>query len=79
LSRACPWPREDVTGREAIKKITGDERIADELNRIGFVWMPRDPTDEMMSASYNDALKEDARAVCEVMIGVSEGVLTEYV
>jgi hypothetical protein len=66
-----------VTSREIIKTITGDERIADELAKAGFVCVPREPTVDMLHASYYDALEEDALAVWTTMIGVSEGLLTE--
>jgi hypothetical protein len=66
-----------VTGREVIAKVAGDERIADELSRLGFVCVPIEPTQDMLSAAWADAHEEDACGVWRTMIGVSEGLLTK--
>lgn len=65
-----------MTGREAIKKIAGDERIADELSKLGFVCVPIQPTQDMLDAAWADALEEDACEVWRTMVGVSEGAIT---
>lgn len=65
-----------MTGREAIGKLAGDERIADELTKLGFVCVPIQPTQDMLDGAWADALEEDAAGVWKTMIGVSEGLLT---
>lgn len=64
-----------MTGREVLKGIAGDEVVA-ALYAQGFVCVPRVPSEEMLSGAHYNALEEDAPAVWETMIGVSEGELT---
>lgn len=59
-----------------LAEIAGDG-VAQALYARGFVCVPRIPTKEMLSGAYYDALEEDAPAVWNTMIGVSEGELTE--
>jgi hypothetical protein len=66
-----------VTGREVIEKCGGNGRIADAIEAMGYVCVPRIPTDEMIHQARYDALSEDARAVWETMVAVSDGKLTE--
>ena len=61
-----------MTGREAIKNITGNERIADELGKLGFVCVPRVPTKRMLHEAYYAALGEDANEVWQEMVEASE-------
>lgn len=64
-----------MAGREVIEKVAGVE-VASALESMGYVCVPREPTKDMLSGAYYDALEEDARGVWKTMIGVSEGVLT---
>ena len=64
-----------MTGREVIEKVAGVE-VASALESMGYVCVPREPTEEMLSGAYYDAMEEDAKGVWETMIGVSEGILT---
>ena len=64
-----------MTGREVIEKVAGAE-VASALESMGYVCVPREPTEEMLSGAYYDAMEEDAKGVWETMIGVSEGILT---
>ena len=70
-----------VTGRDVLREAVGDEaqaqRVADAIAALGYVCVPRVPTKVMLDAAWADALAEDAKAVWETMIGVSEGTLTE--
>jgi hypothetical protein len=65
-----------VTGREAIKEVTGDEKIADRLANAGFVCVPREPTKKMLDAAWADALAENADGVWATMIDASEELPT---
>ena len=65
-----------MTGREVILKSGGDEKIAESIEAMGYVCVPREPTEDMLAGAYYDALEEDAKAVWDTMIGVAEGVLT---
>ncbi len=64
-----------MTGREAIERVAGAE-AAKAIESMGYVCVPREPTEEMLSGAYYDALEEDAGGVWKTMIGVSEGRLT---
>jgi len=66
-----------VTGRQLIEQVTGDARIAQAIYDVGYVCVPRKPTPEMIHQARYDALHEDARAVWETMISVSEETLME--
>ena len=70
-----------MTGRDVLREAVGDEaqaqRVADAIAALGYVCVPRVPTKVMLDAAWADALAEDAKAVWETMIGVSEGTLTE--
>ena len=57
-----------MTGREALKRIAGNEWIADELGKMGFFCVPLEPTKEMIDAAWADALAEDATGVWQSMI-----------
>jgi hypothetical protein len=63
-----------VTGREAIVKVAGNERIADELRKEGFVCVPIQPTRDMLEAAWADALAENARGVWDSMIEACDGI-----
>jgi hypothetical protein len=70
-----------ATGRDVIRKAVGTEakaqQVADALYALGYVCVPRVPSEAMLQAAWADALAEDAKAVWDTMIGVSEGLLTE--
>jgi hypothetical protein len=57
-----------MTEREAINKIARDEGAFEELKRLGFVCVPRDPTPEMIEAAWSSALAENASVVWDAMI-----------
>jgi len=66
-----------VTGREVIEEITGDSSIAQAIYDAGYVCVSKTPTAGMIYQAHNDALQEDARAVWDTMVAVSEGIISE--
>jgi hypothetical protein len=67
-----------MTGREALEKVAGGEgaRIVEELSRIGFVCVPREPTKRMLDEAYYAAMAENASEVWMEMISASEVMTT---
>ncbi len=65
-----------MTGREAIEKVTESLIVAEKLSEMGFVCVPRQPTQALLDAAWAEALAENAAGVWDMMIGVSEGKLT---
>lgn len=74
-----------MTGREALVSLITEtleippEKAITFLNALrdkGYVCVPATPTGPMVSASWAEALAENAVGVWETMIGVWEGVLT---
>jgi hypothetical protein len=50
------------------------ERIATEIEALGYVCVPKQPTPEMIAAAWADALGEDAAAVWKDMIDEADGL-----
>ncbi len=71
----------DVTGREAILEAAigiisqaDADRIADAIYALGYVCVPREPTQQMLHEAWAYELAEDARGVWREMIDTAEGV-----
>jgi hypothetical protein len=65
-----------MTGREVLEKVAGEEgkRIADAVERIGFVCVPVEPSKEMVDAAWASALAENAEGVWSSMIEACGGI-----
>ena len=62
--------RELIAEASKIGKVSMQDaaRIVTAIETLGYVCVPRVPTEEMLHAAWSDALAEDARGVWETMI-----------
>ena len=74
-----------MTGRDLILKAASDivdrdtaQRLAEAIEALGYVCVPREATPRMLVGAYWDALAENASGVWSTMIGVSEGTISDH-